>query len=231
MDKIKKKKGKLTIFTSYTPAAGKSYLMITRALEKRKAGAKVLVGFLNDSHRGISHMPKDEELYQELKAKHHSTDKKDHRHHKIKYSIKEILAENPDLVIMDEMGMHNINMDESTFVYEDVEKLLEAGIDVYSTANIKRFAGANPIFKQATGIGIRTTIPDKLLEIAECIVFVDRKPEDILKDYQENELFNERYRNSRIMKKNFQMTTLTKYRKISKRYLEKYRDKVVVVVR
>ncbi|MFQ9515692.1 MAG: hypothetical protein ACLRZ9_07665 [Eubacterium sp.] len=225
------KKGKLTIFVSYTPGAGKSYLMVSRAMEQRACGRKVILGFLNDSHRNINNMAEDNNFYLEIKEKHLRSDQDALRPHKMKYSLKELLGEKPDLVIMDEMGMHGINRDGSTFVYEDIEKLLDAGIDVYTTANLKRFEGANPIFKQATGIGIKKTVPDKFLEEADSIIFIDREPELMIQDFGKGKLFNDKYMNSKIMKKNFQEKTLKEYRNISKRYLKKYEDKVEIVTR
>lgn len=228
INEMENKKGKLTIFTSYTPGAGKSYLMVSKAIEEKAAGKRVIVGFLNDSHRGISHMPADDGFCQEIKEKHLQMVP---GAHKIKYSLKEMIAEKPDLVIMDEMGMSGINTDGSTFVYEDIEKLLNAGIDVYSTANLKRFEGANPLFKQATGIGIRKTVPDRFLEMADGIFFIDRDPDRMIEDFNTGKLFNEKYMKSKIMRKNFREKTLTDYRDISKQYLKKYEDKVKIVTR
>lgn len=210
------KKGKLTIFTSYTPGAGKSYLMVSSAMEKRREGLNVVIGFLNSRHREPDSLLEDNEIC-EPESK--------------KYSLAEIISKKPDIVVMDEMGMYHINTDEKSFVYEDIEKLLQAGIDVYASTNLKKFENINPLFKNITGIGVKKPIPDVFLEMAEHIYFVDREPELMIKDFKEGKLFGERYMKTKIMNKNFEYYTLCAYRDLSKKCLEKYKDKASIVVR
>ena len=82
----------------------------------------------------------------------------------------------------------------------------------------------NPIFRSETGVGIKTTIPNRFIKGADEIVFIDREPELMIKDFKEGKLFGERYMNSRIMNKNFEENTLKTYREISLDYLEKYNN-------
>lgn len=216
MNNINMKSGKLTIFTSYTPGAGKSYFMVERAVKKSVQGEKVHFAFLNDAHRNINGITEEIILKEKIANK---------------YSVKDILADKPDLVVIDEMGMHGINVDEDTFVYQDVEKMLDAGIDVYTTTNLKRFKTANPLFKSVTGIGIKKTIPDRFLEMAETIYFIDREPKLMAEDFIEKNLFCEKHRNSKIMRKNFKLDTLKSYRDICFKFLDKYKSKVKIVTR
>ena len=208
------KKGKLTIFTSYTPGAGKSFFMVSKAMEQKEKGVKVLIAFLNGRHR------KTDVLLE-------ANDVSDF--HGERYSLSAIFDSKPELVVMDEMGMQNINIDGHTFVYEDIEKLLQAGIDVYASSNLKRFEGANPLFKQITGIGIKKTIPDRFLDMAEKIYFVNRAPELMQKDFEEGTLFSDKYMHSKIKKKNFRPETLKEYRRISLEYLENYNNIHIIV--
>lgn len=208
----KKTRGKLIIFTSYTPGAGKSYLMVSEAVKQQESGKNVVIGFLNGKHRDIQNIPgNNAEEY--------------------KLSMEEVLLENPDVVVLDELGMRGINTEKRTYIYQDAEEFLSKGIDVYASANLKKFQSANPYFKNVTGIGMKRTIPDRLLENAESIVFMDREPELMLKDFESGALFGERYMKSKIMQKNFRLETLVNYRKISKEYLERYADKVRIVTR
>lgn len=209
-------RGKLTIFTSYTPGAGKSYYMVSKAVEKRNQGLDVVIAFLNGKHREIDRIQKDNGVTE--------VDNK-------RYSLSEIIAKSPDIVVMDEMGMHHINRDEKSFVYEDIEKLLEAGIDVYASTNLKKFENINPVFKRITGIGVKKPIPDKFLDEAEHIYFIDREPELMIKDFKSGSLFGERYMKTKIMNKNFQYNTLCAYRDVSKKCLEKYSYKTSIVER
>ena len=197
-------KGKLTIFTSYTPGAGKSYSMISKAMSAKNSGKTVVIGFLNSSHRDMKMLLKRNGIQKPLNNK---------------YSIGELIDKTPDIVVLDEMGLAGANMEShKKHVYQDVEYLIDKGIDVYCSANLKRFESANPIFRQITGIKIKTTIPDRFLEMAEKIYFVDRDPESMRRDFESGVLFNEKYMKSKIMNKNFEIETLTAYRNVSFEY-------------
>lgn len=287
------KKGRLTIFLSYTPGAGKSYIMKQWGEQERINGKNVITAFINDMHRDANNCNKidtvdmvgascDSRMNIADKVETKCDDKKDEddimtkektRSHK--YSLSEIINHNPDLVLMDEMGMGGLNMDEvraedvkaksskhectecedikneminseenertknvsnkhnnfryKSHIYDDIDRLLDRGIDVYTTANLKRFDGMNPRFKQISGIGIKTTIPDRYLDMAEKIVFVDRNPNALIKDFESGKLFNKKYMKSGIMKKNFREDILYSYRKLSLEILDKYKDKLEIV--
>lgn len=208
--------GKLTIFTSYTPGAGKSHIMMSMAVKRAEAGKKVCIGFLNNRHRRFAKQPDKGYFGENIPHK---------------YSLNTLISIMPDLIIMDEMGMYGINTDEDTFVYEDIERILALGIDVFTTANLKKFALANPLFKNITGIGIKKTIPDRFLDIADKIYFLDREPELMIGDFKSGKLFDKKHNNSKIMIKNFQPDTLKNYRIISLEFLEKYKDKTEVLFR
>ena len=162
-----------------------------------------------------------------------------------KYSVFGIINESPDAVIFDELGMISRNKDSrrlrkkhghkekknETFIYNDIDTILDAGINVYASANLKRFESANPVFKEITGIGVKTKVPDEYLEKADKIIFIDREPDLMIADYEDGKLFVDKYMKSKIMQKNFLPETLTKYREASLKYLEQYGDKVEVVFR
>ncbi len=217
-------RGKLYIFTSYTPGAGKSYRMVATACEREQA---VMVGFLNSAHRDMTKLLKDYDVAIGDFSK---------------YSVNGILAESPDAVIFDELGMMSRNKDmrrfrkkhgkkSETFIYNDIDTILDAGINVYASANLKRFESANPVFKEITGIGVKTKVPDEYLDKADAIIFIDREPELMIEDYNNGSLFVDKYMKSKIMQKNFLPETLTKYREASLKYLEQFGDKVEVVHR
>lgn len=214
MNSTKIKKGKLYIFTSYTPGAGKSYLMLQKALERKSQGEKVEVAFIYGKHRDFATLLEGNGVKDYIGGK---------------YSLKNIIEKEPEVVVMDEMGVKGANKDKKTFVYEDIEALLEEGIDVYTSVNLKRFESVNPIFKKITGLTVKTKLPDKFLEDAYQIYFVDRVPEKMKDDYEKGQLFDEKHMSSSVMKKNFDISTLEKYRKVSLDYLEEnYKDKLIV---
>ena len=191
------KKGRLTIYTSYSPGAGKTHIMLRDALQNY--GEKVVIGFLNGKERKIKGS--------NIKPVHH-------------YSLEKIVSKYnfENVVIMDEMGMGGKCEDDKSFIYEDIEKILNAGINVYTSTNLKRFQNVNSSFKEISGIGVKKTIPIRFLEMADRIVFVDRKPELLENDYKNGELFCNKNQNSRIMQKNFNPEILKKYRVISLEY-------------
>ena len=200
----------LKIFTSYTPGAGKTYLMVSKAIEESQKGKKVVIGFLNAGHRDISKTLKGNGI------KHFS---------RKGMSYEEIIKAEPDIVVLDEMGMKTKG---GGFVYDRVRKLLDRGIDVYTSANLKRFHEANKLFKAVTGIGAKNTIPDEFLEKADEIYFVDRNPEKMAEDFKKGEIFCEKYSDSKIMRKNFELETLVKYRQVGMKYLERYRNVITI---
>ena len=210
-------KGKLYLFTSYTPGAGKTYLMLSKALEEVEKGKRVSLGFINSNHRDISNLLLEHGVKTKINRNYH---------------IKRILKNNPQLVVFDELGMSKVNKDNpERFVYEDVKELLEKGIDIYASANLKRFSSLNPLYKQISGIGIRKTIPDYYLEMAEEIFLIDRRPELMQEDFNSRKLFSDKFNNSNIMRKNFTLEVLEQYRTLTYKILEKYKDKLTVVQR
>ena len=220
-------RGKLYIFTSYTPGAGKSYRMVATACENEN---NVMVGFLNSAHRDMTKLLEDYDVAIGDFSR---------------YSVNDILLKHPDAVIFDELGMVSRNKDSrrlrkksgqkkekyDSFIYNDIDTVLDAGINVYASANLKRFESANPVFKEITGIGIKTKVPDEYLEKADDIIFVDREPEKMIADYEDGKLFVDKYMKSKIMQKNFLPETLEKYREVSLKYLKQFGDKVKVVYR
>ena len=140
------KKGRLTIYTSYSPGAGKTHIMLRDALQNY--GEKVVIGFLNGKERKIKGS--------NIKPVHH-------------YSLEKIVSKYnfENVVIMDEMGMGGKCEDDKSFIYEDIEKILNVGINVYTSTNLKRFQNVNSSFKEISGIGVKKTIPIRFLEMAD----------------------------------------------------------------
>lgn len=184
--------------------------MVSKAIEENRKGRKVVIGFLNSGHRDIGKTLSDNGI--------NHFDKKGMNYDRI-------ISLNPDVVVLDEMGM---KIRRGGFVYDRVKKLMDAGIDVYTSANLKRFSSVSERFKAVTGITAKTTIPDEFLEIAQEIYFIDRDPEKMAKDFEEGKLFNDKYKDSRIMKKNFEMNTLVQYRQVALECLRGYKNVIII---
>ncbi len=204
------KKGRLTIFTGYSSGVGKSHIMLQRATQE--FGDNVIVAYLNEQQRKIRDITERKEKTKKA------------------YSINELISNGENkVVVLDEMGMGQKCIEHSSFIYEDIEILLNNGIDVYTSANIKRFSGINEKFRKISGIGIKKTIPAKFLDMAEQIVLVCREPEELIIDYKMGKLFNEKNQKSNITKKNFSPYVLEEYQKLTFEILKEYEEKVEIV--
>ncbi|KAB3531291.1 hypothetical protein F8154_13070 [Alkaliphilus pronyensis] len=161
----KKQKGDLYLFVSYAPGVGKTYHMVKFAQQREIKGDKVCYAHIYDGHR-------------------------DDINGKCKYSIKEILHENPDLVVLDELVMRGRNVDDSSKgVRDDAEALLEMGIDVCSTVNLLHFSYVNKACKDKTGFQVKEPLSNDLLIKSKEIVYIDCYPEILEDGYINNVLF------------------------------------------
>lgn len=203
----------LKIFTSYTPGAGKSYAMMEQAVKESNSGKKVIVGFINQKHRDISQLP-----LIDGKIMHKEEIRK-------RNDVDNIINEKPDIVVLDELGMR---IGKTTFVYNIAELFIKNNIEVFASANLKKFQEVNPLFKEITGVGIRTAIPNRFIKGADEIIFIDREPEFMEKDFRDGRLFGKKYMDSKIMNKNFQLDTLNAYRDVSMNYLQKYNNVTII---
>ena len=100
-----------------------------------------------------------------------------------------ILARRPQIVLVDELAHSNAPGSRHEKRWQDVEELLAAGIDVYTTVNIQHFESLNDVVSQITGITVRETVPDRLLDLAFEIKLIDLPPEDLLQRLQEGKVY------------------------------------------
>jgi two-component system sensor histidine kinase KdpD len=103
--------------------------------------------------------------------------------------IDAILARHPQIVLVDELAHSNAPGSRHEKRWLDVEEILEAGIDVYTTVNIQHFASLNDVVAQITGIIVRETVPDRLLDLAFEIKLIDIPPEDLLQRLHEGKIY------------------------------------------
>src|SRR5262249_50158454 len=100
-----------------------------------------------------------------------------------------ILARKPQLVLVDELAHTNVPGARHPKRYQDVLDLLAAGIDVYTTVNIQHFESRSDTVQQITGITIRETVPDMLIDIADEVELIDLEPEELLKRLAEGKVY------------------------------------------
>lgn len=159
--------GKLHIFLGMCPGVGKTYAMLQTARKRMEEGTEVLAGLVETHGRpetavlleGIPSLPR-------RKLSHHGTVLEE-------FDLDAALASPPSLILVDELAHTNAPGARHAKRYQDVLELLAAGIDVYSTLNVQHIESQVDIVRQITGIVVRETIPDSILDSAHEIQLID----------------------------------------------------------
>ena len=175
--------GKLKIFLGYAAGVGKTYAMLEAARLRKHEGRDVLVGYVESHGRpetdvlleGLELLPRRETSYAGVTLPEMDLDG--------------ILSRRPQIVLVDELAHSNAPGSRHEKRWQDVEELLEAGIDVYTTVNIQHFESLNDVVSQITGITVRETVPDRLLDLAFEIKLIDLPPEDLIQRLQEGKVY------------------------------------------
>ncbi len=166
-------RGRLKIFLGAAPGVGKTYEMLTSGRERLSAGVDAVIGVVETHGRRET-----EALLEgyEIIARQQI----DHRGHSLgEMDIDAILERHPRLVLVDELAHTNAPGCRHPKRYQDVEELLDAGIDVYSTVNIQHIESLNDVVASFTRVRVRETVPDSILENAE-IEVVDLPPDELI---------------------------------------------------
>ena len=176
-------RGKLKIFLGAAPGVGKTYEMLLAAQARKREGADVIIGVVETHGRreteallaGLEVIPR-----QRVEYKGRTLEEMD---------IDAILKRRPLLVLVDELAHTNAPGSRHPKRYLDVEELLAAGIDVYSTLNIQHVESLNDVVAQITRIRVRETVPDSILDRADDIEVVDLSPEDLIQRLREGKVY------------------------------------------
>ena len=135
-----------------------------------------------------------------------------------------ILARRPELVLVDELAHTNAPGSRHPKRWLDVEELLDAGIDVYTTVNIQHLESLNDVVAQITGVRVRETVPDRVLERADEVKLVDLPPEELLQRLQRGQGLRPRRRPSARSRNYFQPGNLTALRELALRETAEHVD-------
>src|SRR5467141_246177 len=164
-------KGILKLFLGYAPGVGKTYGMLSEAIRRRSRGEDVVIGFVETHGRkGIEELASQLEQVPRRKIEYKGTVFEE-------MDTDAIKARNPRVVLVDELAHTNIPGSKHRKRYEDVLELLSAKLDVLSTVNIQHVESIAPVVRSITGIKVRETVPDWVLENATETVMVDLTPE------------------------------------------------------
>ncbi len=176
-------RGKLKIFLGAAPGVGKTYEMLQAAQAKRREGVDVVVGVVETHGRretealtiGLEAIPR-----RRIEYKGRALEEMD---------LDRILSRRPRLVLVDELAHTNAPGGRHPKRYLDVEELLAAGIDVYTTLNIQHVESLNDVVAQITRIRVRETVPDGILDRADDIEVIDLSPADLIQRLQEGKVY------------------------------------------
>jgi len=166
-----KKSGIFKVFLGYAPGVGKTYSMLSEAIRRSKRGEDVIIGLVETHGRkGVA------ELIGQLPAvPRRPLEYKGTMFEEM--DVDAIIERKPLVVLVDELAHTNVEGSKHKKRYEDVLDLLEAKIDVLSTMNIQHLESVSPTVQSITGIRIRETVPDWVLERANEVVLADLTPE------------------------------------------------------
>lgn len=166
-----KTKGILKLFLGYAPGVGKTYAMLSEAIRRSSRGEEVVIALVETHGRkGIAELAAKLETVPRRKIDYKGTIFEE-------MDIDAVLARKPQVALVDELAHTNIPGSRHRKRYEDVLELLDAKIDVLSTVNIQHIESIAPTVRAITGVSVRETVPDWVLQLGEQTVMVDLTPE------------------------------------------------------
>jgi two-component system, OmpR family, sensor histidine kinase KdpD len=204
------KRGKLKIFLGYAAGVGKTYAMLEAAYQRKEQGIDVVVGYV-ETHKRIE----TEELLEGLEI----LPRKQVEYHNValpELDTDAIIKRRPQLVLVDEFAHTNAPGARHAKRYLDVEEILDAGIDVYTTLNIQHLESLNDVVAQVTGVIVRETVPDRVIDEASEIEVIDLPPDELLIRLQEGKVYVPEQA-ARAIQKFFRKGNLTALREMSLR--------------
>jgi two-component system sensor histidine kinase KdpD len=165
------RRGELRIYLGAAPGVGKTFAMLGEARRRQERGADVVVGLVETHGRA-----KTRELLEGLEVV--PRDKISHRGHEFEeMDTDAIIARRPQVVLVDELAHTNVPGSRNAKRWEDIDELLDAGIDVLSTVNVQHLESLNDVVQRITGVRQHETVPDEVVRRADQLELVDITPE------------------------------------------------------
>jgi two-component system sensor histidine kinase KdpD len=182
-EEAQERRGKLTIYFGSAPGVGKTYAMLSDARLRKLEGVDVVAGYVETHGRpetdvlleGLDVIPPHMMEYMGLQLK--------------EVDLKKVLARKPKIVLVDELAHTNAPGLRHTKRYQDVEELLNAGINVYTTLNVQHIESLNDIIFRISNIRVRETVPDTVFESADEVKLIDLPPEELIKRLDEGKVY------------------------------------------
>ena len=203
-------KGRLKIFFGYAAGVGKTYAMLEAAHQAQKRGVDVVVGYIERHTRpdtlalleGLEQLPEKIIEYKGITLKELDLDAALRRH--------------PGILLVDELAHSNAEGCRHSKRYQDVEELLRAGINVYTTVNVQHLESLNDLVSSITHIAVNERIPDSVFDSADQVELVDIEPDDLILRMQSGKVY-QKQQASRALDHFFTKDNLVALREIALR--------------
>lgn len=181
--KRRKSRGKLKIFLGYAAGSGKTYTMLEAAHDAKTHGVDVVAGYIEPHDRpdtmklaqGLETLPYLQIDYKGVKLR--------------EFDLDAALIRRPQLILVDELAHTNAHGCRNEKRYQDVQELLRAGINVYTTINIQHLESLNDVVENITRIRVRERIPDSVFDHADQVEVIDIEPEDLIDRMKEGKIY------------------------------------------
>jgi len=204
------KRGKLKIFFGMCAGVGKTYSMLRFALADKAKGFDVVIGYVEPHNRketlalieGLELIPKKQTAYKGTTL--HEMD------------LDRIIERKPQIVLVDELAHTNAPGSRHLKRFQDVQEILDNGINVYTTLNVQHLESRSDTVSQITGITIRETLPDEIFETADDVELVDITPDDLLDRFAEGKVYTPE-RSKEAVRNFFRKGNITALREMSLR--------------
>ncbi|MFA6014428.1 MAG: sensor histidine kinase KdpD [Gallionellaceae bacterium] len=179
----KRHRGRLKVFFGASAGVGKTFGMLLAARERRAEGLDVVAGYVETHKRaeteklleGLEILPPRLVDYRDTTLR--------------EFDLDAALKRRPALILVDELAHTNAPDSRHPKRWQDVEELLEAGIDVYTAINVQHIESLNDVVSQITGIPVWETVPDAVLESANEIELIDLPPDELLQRLKEGKVY------------------------------------------
>lgn len=176
-------RGRLKIFFGYAAGVGKTYAMLDAAHAAKESGVDVVIGYVEPHQRPetsalLDGLPAIEPLFVEYKG---ITLRE--------FDLDAALKRKPQLIIVDELAHTNAQGCRHLKRYNDIEELLSAGIDVYTTVNVQHLESLNDIIASITGVVVQERIPDSVFDRADQVELVDIEPDDLIERLNQGKIY------------------------------------------
>jgi len=182
-DEREEKRGRLRIFFGACAGVGKTYAMLSAAREQKAEGVDVVIGLVETHGRketaalleGLEILPRRSIPYRGVELQ--------------EFDLDAALARKPPLIVVDELAHTNVPGSRHAKRWQDIDELLDAGIEVLTAMNVQHLESLNDVVGKITGIRVWETVPDRVFDEAHEIELVDLPPDELIERLNEGKVY------------------------------------------